>query len=198
MNMWFWFGNNLGNFLLPKYNVITTSSFFCTCLGLFALAILYEGMKVLQIKLHQSTSTLIQNQSPRISENSCLLSKISSRSIRKHVSLHCMQWSTWSFQVFHWFVHTFLGYLLMLAIMTYNVYINIAIVLGGGLGYWIFGLKLIELNVERFFEKRTLLDCDKECADNIVHCQGDELTVSVITEQFVTEATVEVHIPKDA
>lgn len=48
--------------------------------------------------------------------------------------------------------------------MTYNVYINIAIVLGGGLGYWIFGLKLIELNVERFFEKRTLLDCDKECA----------------------------------
>ncbi|XP_068969476.1 uncharacterized protein [Bombus flavifrons] len=122
MNMWFWFGNNLGNFLLPKYNVITTSSFFCTCLGLFALAILYEVCSGLR-------------------------------------------------GVFKYFI---------------------------GLGYWIFGLKLIELNVERFFEKRTLLDCDKECADNIVHCQGDELTVPVIAEQFVTEATVEVHMPEDA
>ena len=84
--MWFWFGNNLGNFLLPGYNVVTTSSFFCTCLGLFALAILYEIMKVLQIKLHQNTLTLIQNQSPTVSENSCLLP--SSKSIRRYISLH--------------------------------------------------------------------------------------------------------------
>ena len=85
--MWFWFGNNLGNFLLPGYNVVTTSSLFCTCLGLFALAILYESMKVLQIKLHQSNLTL-RNQSSTLSENSCLLPGISSKSIRRYISLH--------------------------------------------------------------------------------------------------------------
>lgn len=86
--MWFWFGNNLGNFLLPGYNVVTTSSLFCTCLGLFALAILHESMKVLQIKLHQSNLTLIRNQSPTLSENSCLLPIISSKSIRRYIFLH--------------------------------------------------------------------------------------------------------------
>lgn len=194
MHMWFWFGNNLGNFLLPGYNVVTTSSFFCTCLGLFALAILYESMKVLQIKLHQSTLTLIQSQSPILSENSCLLPGISSKSIRRYISLHCAQWSTWSFQIFHWFVHTSLGYLLMLAVMSYNIYVNIAIILGGGIGYWIFGSKLIELNMKQFFKKQTLIDCDKECADNTASYQGDGLTV---TEQLVTETNVEIHISRD-
>ncbi|KAK9306311.1 hypothetical protein QLX08_003009 [Tetragonisca angustula] len=193
MHMWFWFGNNLGNFLLPGYNVVTTSSLFCTCLGLFALAILYESMKVLQIKLHQSNLTL-RNQSSTLSENSCLLPGISSKSIRRYISLHCTQWSTWSFQLFHWFVHTSLGYLLMLAVMSYNIYVNIAIILGGGIGYWIFGPKLIELNMKQYFKKQTLIDCDKECADNTASYEGDGLTV---TEQLVTETNVEIHVSRD-
>ncbi|XP_076161836.1 protein SLC31A2 isoform X3 [Ptiloglossa arizonensis] len=181
MHMWFWFGNNLGSFLLPGYNVITTSSFLCTCLGLTALAILYEGMKILQIKIQQNTMVLVQNQMGRTSENSSLLSKISSKSVATRSSLRCIRWSTWTFQVFHWFIHTFLGYILMLAVMTYNIYINIAIILGGCLGYWIFGPKLIKLNMTQFHNRQRLLECDKECA-----------------EQLVTEATVEVHMPRDA
>ncbi|XP_012349043.1 probable low affinity copper uptake protein 2 isoform X1 [Apis florea] len=197
MHMWFWFGNNLDNFFLPGYNITTIFSFFCTCLGLFAIAILYEGMKILQIKLQQNTVSLLQKQSS-ISENSCLLSKISSNNIRTKISLHCIQWCIWSFQIFHWFVHTFLGYLLMLAVMTYNVYITITIVLGACLGYWIFGPQLIELNMKRFYKRQILLDCDKECADNIIHNQRHESTVSVVADQLITEATVEVHMPRDA
>lgn len=52
----------------------------------------------------------------------------------------------------------------MLAVMSYNIYVNIAIILGGGIGYWIFGPKLIELNMKQFLKKQTLIDCDKECA----------------------------------
>lgn len=195
MHKWFWFGNNLGNFLLPGYNVVTTSSFFCTCLGLTALAILYEGMKILQIKLQQSTTMLIQKQMPRTSENSSLLSKISSKSIGTQLPLHCTYWSAWSFQVLHWSIHTFLGYILMLAVMSYNVYINIALVLGGSIGYWIFGPKLIELNMKRFYQKQNMLDCDKECADNSINYEGQSSTVSVVTDQLITEATVDVHVP---
>lgn len=56
----------------------------------------------------------------------------------------------------------------MLAVMTFNVYINIAIVFGRGLGYWIFSPKLTEFNVKQLYERQTLLDCDKECAGKIL------------------------------
>ncbi|KZC11501.1 PREDICTED: probable low affinity copper uptake protein 2 [Dufourea novaeangliae] len=198
MHMWFWFGDNLGSFLLPGYNVVTTPSFICTCVGLTALAILYEGMKILQIKIQQNNVIRMQEKRAGTSENSSLLSKLSSRSIGKQFSLQCMSWSMWCLQVFHWFIHTLFGYILMLAIMTYNVYVNIAIILGGCIGYWIFGPKLIELNLARFHKRQKLLNCDEECAgDNIIN-QGPESTVSVVTEQLVTEATVEVHVPRDA
>lgn len=107
----------------------------------------------------------------------------------------------------------------MLSVMTYNAYINIAIVLGGGFGYWIFGPKLIEFNVKQFYERQRLWDCDKECAgkvssasghgfygcnkinnflDNLASHQGHGSTVSIVAEQLVTEATVEVHMPIEA
>ncbi|XP_076755478.1 protein SLC31A2 isoform X1 [Xylocopa sonorina] len=197
MHMWYWFGNNLGNFLLPGYNVVTTTSFFCTCLGLFALAILYEGTKVIQIKLQHSNVILAQKQSQRTLENSCLLSKISSRFIGTHVSLQCIHWSAWTFQVFHWTLRTSLGYILMLAVMTYNVYISIAIVLGGCIGYWIFGPKFVEYNIKQYYEKQRLLDCDKECPGHITNHQRHDSMVSIVAEELVTEATVEVHMPKD-
>lgn len=82
-------------------------------------------------------------------------------------TLASIRWSTWGIQAFHWFIHTFVGYLLMLAVMTYNVYINIALVAGGCIGYWVFGPKLVELKLARFHEKQRLLQCDKECAGNI-------------------------------
>lgn len=87
--MWFWFGDNLGSFLLPGYNVITTPGFVCTCVGLSALAILYEGMKILQIKVQQNNISHVRKQKTNSSENSSLLSKLSSRSIGKQFPL---QW----------------------------------------------------------------------------------------------------------
>ncbi|XP_076232683.1 protein SLC31A2 isoform X2 [Calliopsis andreniformis] len=172
--------------------------FFIQKNGLTALAILYEGMKILQIKMQQNTTMLVQERMTRTSENSFLLYKISSRTVGTQSSLRCISWCTWSFQVFHWFIHTFLGYLLMMAVMTYNAYINIALVLGGCLGYWIFGPKLIELNMVQFYKRQRILECKKECADNTINHQRSGSTVSIVAEQLVTEATVEVHLPRDA
>lgn len=98
----------------------------------------------------------------------------------------------------HWSAHTLLGYILMMAVMTYNVYIGIALVLGSGIGYWIFGPKLIELNMEQFYQKQKTLECDKECSDNIVSQQRQGSTISIVAEQLVTEATIEVHGAADA
>lgn len=54
---------------------------------------------------------------------------------------------------------------MMLAVMTYNAYIGIALVLGASLGYWLFGMTLVEMNMEQFREAKKKIDkCDPECA----------------------------------
>lgn len=74
--MWFWFGTDLGSFLFPGYDVASTWGLFSTCLGLLSLAVVYEAMKVLQIRLHKQTVSSLESESSRNSENSSLLTQI--------------------------------------------------------------------------------------------------------------------------
>ena len=46
-------------------------------------------------------------------------------------------WHHWSQTVLH-IVHVALGYLLMLVVMTYQVYLGISVIIGAGLGYFFF------------------------------------------------------------
>lgn len=106
----------------------------------------------------------------------------------------------------------------MMAVMTYNVYISIALAIGGSLGYWIFGPALIELNMSQFRKRQKIIKCDKECSGNllivlvpqhfkiflllifidaILNQERRESAVSVVAEQLVLEATAEIHTPKD-
>ncbi|KAL2738021.1 copper transporter 51-like, partial [Vespula squamosa] len=196
MHMCYWFGKDLGTFLFPGYNVSTTYAFVSTCIGLISLAILYEAMKISQIKLEQ---IMIFKPKPisRSSENSSLLSKMSPRSFASFSSMNCASCGKWILRVLHWSIHTTLGYILMMAVMTYNVYISIALAIGGSLGYWIFGPALIELNMSQFQERQKIIKCDKECSDAILNQERRESAVSVVAEQLVLNATAEIHTPRD-
>ncbi|XP_035742738.1 probable low affinity copper uptake protein 2 isoform X2 [Vespa mandarinia] len=178
------------------YNVSTTCAFVSTCIGLISLAILYEAMKISQIKLDQ-IAIFKPKPISRSSENSSLLSKMTPRSFASFSSMNCTSCGKWILQVLHWSIHTTLGYILMMAIMTYNVYISIALAIGGSLGYWIFGPALIELNMSQFRKRQKIIKCDKECLDAILNQERRESAVSVIAEQLVLEATAEIHTPRD-
>ncbi|XP_014603383.1 PREDICTED: probable low affinity copper uptake protein 2 isoform X2 [Polistes canadensis] len=193
MHRWYWFGEDLGTFLFPGYNISTASTFISTCIGLISLAILYEAMKISRIKLEQ-IAIFKSNSISRSSENSSLLSEMSPRSFASFSSRNCANCSEWMLQVLHWSIHTTLGYMLMMAVMTYNVYISIVLVIGSCLGYWIFGPVLIELNMRRFQERQKIIKCDKKCTDNTHNQERRESAVSVIAEQLVLEATVEIHM----
>lgn len=52
----------------------------------------------------------------------------------------------------------------MLAVMSFNGYIGIALIIGSGIGYWIFGPTLIELNLAKFVPKRTVVKCEPGCS----------------------------------
>ncbi|KAL6266301.1 hypothetical protein P5V15_003160 [Pogonomyrmex californicus] len=178
MHMWYWFGVDLDNFLFPGYNISTVWGLVATCLGLAALAVLFEAMKVFQIHLQQTVIRSVPRTTSASSESSSLLSKVTLKNFKTYT--RCGRCMKWSLQTLHWSLHTTLGYILMMAVMTYNAYITIALAIGACLGYWIFGPRLIQLNMQRFHRKQAIAECDKNCE-----------------EQLVTEANIEVHVSRD-
>ena len=89
MHMWFWFGTELPDFLFYGYDVKTIWGFTSTCLGLAALAIMYEAMKLIQVKLRDLVKK--QSQPPSncpTTDCSSLLSRVSERSTGIFKSLH--------------------------------------------------------------------------------------------------------------
>lgn len=82
MHMWYWFGVNLDNFLFPGYNITTVWALVATCLGLTALAVLYEAMKVFQIHLQEIGRKSVSRTASTSSESSSLLSKVTPKNFR--------------------------------------------------------------------------------------------------------------------
>lgn len=56
------------------------------------------------------------------------------------------------FQSFLHMLQVFISYLLMLIFMTYNVWLALAVVLGAGAGYFLFG-----------WRKKTIVDINEHC-----------------------------------
>ncbi|XP_015596751.1 probable low affinity copper uptake protein 2 isoform X2 [Cephus cinctus] len=193
MHMWYWFGY-LNEFLFKEFNVTTTWGVLSICLGLTALAIVYEAMKILQVFLRKQTIASLPHELSMQDEKSSLLSKISSRYLGRSTRLYCSSYLLWLLEVFHFTIHTTLGYFLMLAVMTYNVYVNIALVMGAGIGYFILGPTLVELNMAQYNNKRKDIKCNLECSDAILDPNRRQSTVSIIAEQLVTEANIDVDV----
>ncbi|KPJ14325.1 hypothetical protein RR48_02296 [Papilio machaon] len=72
-------------------------------------------------------------------------------------------------------LHNTVGYLLMLAVMVYNVHLLLAVVFGMMLGYFLFGTKLTRLQMQCFRTKRVVI-CTPECDDTGYFLFGTKLT----------------------
>ncbi|XP_011145413.1 high affinity copper uptake protein 1 isoform X2 [Harpegnathos saltator] len=195
MHMTYWFGIDLGDFLFSGYNVTTIWGLLATCLGLAALAVLYEAMKISQFRLQQFTIKSVPRTTSS-SENLSLLSKVTSRTFRISSYTRCPCFK-WVFEVLHWSLHTTFAYILMMAVMTYNIYITIALVIGGSLGYWVFSPALIQLKMQQFQHKQAIVECNKNCEAVLENQRRRLSTVSIVAEQLVTEINIEVHAPRD-
>ncbi|XP_016839684.1 probable low affinity copper uptake protein 2 [Nasonia vitripennis] len=196
MHMAYWFGTELQNFLFYGYNIVTTWGLLSTCLGLSALAILYEVMKLSQVKLRELAKENNQVPNPvQNTDSSSLISRVSERSAGVINSFKCHIWAKWFIEVFHWSAHVTLGYFLMLTVMTFNGYISIALVLGSGIGYYIFGPILLQSNMRKLQRRRRLVvKCNPECADAIISNERRESTMSIVSEHLETEVNVDVEI----
>lgn len=80
----FWFGTKLENFLFHGYNIEGPWGLISTCLGLTTLAMLFEAMKIFQLKLHSITKDEKQVPSPvPNTDSSSLISRASEKSVFK-------------------------------------------------------------------------------------------------------------------
>ncbi|CAD6234205.1 GSCOCG00007650001-RA-CDS [Cotesia congregata] len=193
MHMSFWFGTDLGTFLFNGFNVTTIRGFFCTCLGLIAIAIIYEAMKTLQIKLHQLTKAALAVDDSQATENSSLLSQIVPTFPR--FSSSSQRWGIilWTFEVLHYSAQTTIGYIVMLVVMTYNIYICIALIIGSAIGYWIFSPILLYFNLKELKQKNKNISCSPGCSDSISTIERRPSSLSAIADQSASEIVAELH-----
>ncbi|CAG9575405.1 unnamed protein product [Danaus chrysippus] len=147
MHMWMWFGYDLGDFLFPGLVVNTRWSFALTWILLFFVALLFEGSKVYLARVQREA-----------------LRKLRPHGSDERRNLLCERTLVNGHQTLVFVVHNVVGYLLMLAVMIYNVHLMLAVVFGMMLGYFLFGTKLTRLQMQCFSTKRVVI-CTPECDD---------------------------------
>ncbi|XP_075989845.1 uncharacterized protein LOC142985506 isoform X2 [Anticarsia gemmatalis] len=192
MHMWMWFGYDLGEFLFSGLEINTRWAFALTWIVLFFVALLFEGSKVYLAKVQRAAhkklypyrsderrNLLCDREQGSIMEpttsrnaSSGQVSRWASLRVRALVNTH---------QSMVFLVHNVVGYLLMLAVMVYNVHLLLAVVFGMMLGYFLFGTKLTRLQMQCFSTKRVVI-CTPECDDTAENTTPPLLDSSMSSE----------------
>ncbi|XP_078685376.1 uncharacterized protein LOC144918441 [Branchiostoma floridae x Branchiostoma belcheri] len=146
-NTYFYFGHHEVVVLFLEWTINTVPALIGSCIGVFAIAMLYEGLKVWREMLivraadsskaarsnsyslnnitnGKSTSTLDVDIVPRAAEPST-----------RHRICNCMH----ALQSLLHIVQVLISYGLMLVFMTFNVWLCLSVALGAGAGYFAFG-----------------------------------------------------------
>lgn len=140
----FWFGFQLNDLLFHGLNITSEKGIINACVLILLAAALFEGLKLLQIKVNLnvlSTSSLNFNL-PCFNDESELLQD-NGVTTTKSIEI-------WWFllEVGMYAGQVLLGYILMLLVMTYNTYVLIAVVCGAGVGYALFGAQIARSRIK--------------------------------------------------
>ncbi|XP_022696408.1 probable low affinity copper uptake protein 2 isoform X1 [Varroa jacobsoni] len=135
MQMTFQFGTK-ETLLFDFWEVDSTIGMILSCIAIFIMAFLYEGLKTLRTHLihreHRSRYTAVRAENEMAGPTSAAPEgNIAIRSGMLGLT-HIQQTGLYMVQVL-------LAYFLMLLFMAFNVWICLAIVWGAGLGYFVFG-----------------------------------------------------------
>jgi len=149
MQMWFYASADC-TILFEFWHVNTWHGMLVSCLLMYLLAIAYEGLKVGRAALVSSHPCdcagcgsgcgINDSRTPLVKQN------------KIHTALNHMFTRTHLLQTFLHIVQVSTSYMLMLAFMTYNVWIALSIILGVGTGYLLWAWK-----------RETLGDLNEHC-----------------------------------
>lgn len=144
MQMTFYFGIENVEVLFKAWNINSALGMVLSCLGIFVLAMLYEGLKVYrQVLLRDELKSNYKQYESTSNNGTVVVENGNGRRGRVIWSRgHAIQ------SLLH-LIQITISYALMLIFMTYNAYLAIAILLGSTLGYFMFGWKravIVDLN----------------------------------------------------
>ncbi|KAK9871199.1 hypothetical protein WA026_011480 [Henosepilachna vigintioctopunctata] len=150
MHMSFWWSSKVDNFLIYGFNINSTGFLILLCLCVTFFAFLFEWLRYLQTKQRQRELILRAKQLSLIcaNENTILLSRnITDRRNPLNITTadRVLLFGT---DLSLWFFLQSLGYILMLIAMLYNGWLFIACIVGGGLGYFVFGQRFMKINMQ--------------------------------------------------
>uniref|UniRef100_A0A914GU23 Copper transport protein n=1 Tax=Globodera rostochiensis TaxID=31243 RepID=A0A914GU23_GLORO len=134
--MWMFFHTQISDTVLFKWwKVETVGSLLITCLVMYFGAVCFEALKWLRLVLEQrSRQPITANTGSNLAAVDKTLPVVNRRRYSESLlsRVHLLQ-------TFLFTVQLLLSYLLMLAFMTFSVWIGIAICAGAATGFWLFG-----------------------------------------------------------
>ncbi|XP_008400828.1 high affinity copper uptake protein 1 [Poecilia reticulata] len=147
MAMTFYFGYRNVELLFSQLVINSPGEMFGACVGVFLLAVLYEGLKIgREILLRRSQVNVRYNSMPLPGADGTMLMETHKTVGQRMLSpAHFLQ------TVLH-VVQVVVSYVLMLVFMTYNAYLCIAVAAGAGMGYFLFS-----------WQKAVVVDITEHC-----------------------------------
>lgn len=103
------------NLLFEPWDISSTKVLVGSCIAVLFVSLLYEGLKIFRARLIGMRN--------RLAKHGCWANICSAHHLSQTI-MHVVQ--------------VVVGYLLMLVVMTYQVYLGIAVIIGAGLGYFFF------------------------------------------------------------
>ncbi|KAH3796997.1 hypothetical protein DPMN_150573 [Dreissena polymorpha] len=122
--------------LFEGLHVTTAGGMVGACFAIFALGVLYEGLKVLRETLLQRAMVSKYASSANGGSQDAMV--INNKNVGSRRSIHMMSGSHFLQTLLH-MIQVFISYCLMLIFMTYNVWLCLSVILGAGVGYFLFG-----------------------------------------------------------
>jgi len=169
--MSFTFGTDIDPFLVKNFNIQSTIGLVTVCVGLIALAVVFESLKTVHfmMKVHKRLLCCSQPNCKKY------VNKDSFTVTFRMKMFDCLRTlGVYMFQML-------IGYILMCAVMTFNGYVFFATVGGYGLGYWLFGLTMMHLSAKNLLKSQNVPIKCKNCTTVDIN-KKDPMEYSISTD----------------
>lgn len=146
----FYFSSDLGVYLIKGIEVKGSAGLIAVCIFVGCLSFAFEYLRFLQSKNKQRELILRAKHIKQLcpTESATLLAQnITDPRNPFNITLFD-RFLLFGTEVSLWLLLQNLGYVIMLSVMLYDAWLLISAVIGGGVGYFIFGQKFMKLNLE--------------------------------------------------
>ncbi|CAH0559045.1 unnamed protein product [Brassicogethes aeneus] len=145
----FFWGPNVGVYLFKGLEINSLGGLIGLCIVIAIMAFVFEYLRYLQTKHRQRELILRSKQLKQIcsTESASLIGENVDPRNPLNITLkhRALLFGT---EVSLWVMLQNMGYILMLSVMLYDAWILVAAVIGGGVGYFVFGQKFMKINLQ--------------------------------------------------